>query len=126
MKYLFTLAIAALALTSCTKPTGDDGDIPVETVIVEVEAQPEIIDSPYAFDLSEFENIANVIQIKEIAGSEGFKTWNYKELGELDALIEQGYIVLKNNSCCLEEAKLTMHVIEWDGTRHTFNYIIRK
>ena len=123
-KLLLTFAVIGLGLTSCEKETITETIVETETI--EVEIQPEIIDSPYAFDLTEFENIANVIQIKEIAGSEGFRTWNYKELGELDALIEQGYIVLKNNSCCLEEAKLTMHVIEWDGTRHTFDYIIRK
>ena len=139
MKYLFTLAIAALALTSCTKEIVVE--VPVETIIketivltetvtqtieVEVEVAPTVIPTGYVFDLSEYDNISNVILFKEIAGSEAYRTFNYKQLGELDALIEQGYLIIENNSCCLEEANAYLVISMWDGEREVFHYTITK
>ena len=130
MKNILLLLLAAITLANCTKPSGDDGVEIItitETVTqtIEVPVPVEVIDSPYLFDLTEFEDITNIIQIKEIAGSEGFRTWNYKELGELNALVEQGYIVLKNNSCCVDEADVTIHIITSNG-RYKFNFKLKK
>ena len=125
--------------TSCTKEIITEKEIikvvevPVTTIItetntvtIEVEATPTVIDTGYVFDLSEYNNISNVILFKEIAGSEAYRTFNYKELGELDALIEQGYLIIENNSCCLDEANAYLVISTWDGERHVFHYTIRK
>ena len=143
MNRLLTFVIATLTLTSCTKEILVE--VPVETIIketivlteyvtetvtqtieIEVEAQPTVIDTGYVFDLSEYNNIANVVLFKEIAGSEAYRTFNYKQLGELDALIEQGYIVLENNSCCIDEANAYLVISTWDGTRDVFHFTIVK
>ena len=140
-KLLLGLAVIGLGLTSCTKEVVIE--VPVETIVketiiltetitetvtvtLEIEEQPTPIESGYVFDLTEYEDIANILLFKETAGSKVYSTRNYSDLGELGALIEQGYIILENNSCCIEEARAYLIIATWDGTRVTHNFIIRK
>ena len=131
--------IATLATMACTKEIITEREVikvvevPVTTIItetntvtIEVEATPTVIDTGYVFDLSEYNNISNVVLFKEIAGSEAYRTLNYREMGEIDALIEQGYVVLENNSCCLDEANAYLVISTWGGERYVFHYTIRK
>ena len=118
VKFIILLIGICIGLSSCTKPIEPEAEL--------IEDTATVVSSPYAFDLTQFDNIANVIQVKEIAGSETYRTWNYKDLGELDALIEQGYLVLQNNSCCIDEANVYIFVSTWDGERYEFNFTLTK